>query len=169
MRWLNRDPIEEDGGVNLYAFCGNNSLTTIDYLGNNIYLLQGNNSGRWLNDISHQSIAVDLWSRGGKKIGKTSFSFGFTGNWIWNIPSCTWLGFKSFTLPGYLMEGGIYEITKPIGIVIKEKETTCKEDRVWLKRMRNRKSMTDVYSVLRHNCRMFSQLEFESAPRKEIR
>ena len=25
-RWLNRDPIEEDGGENLYAFCGNNSL-----------------------------------------------------------------------------------------------------------------------------------------------
>lgn len=23
MRWLNRDPIEEDGGVNLYVFCGN--------------------------------------------------------------------------------------------------------------------------------------------------
>lgn len=34
MRWLNRDPIEEDGGgINLYAFCGNNSMTTIDYLG----------------------------------------------------------------------------------------------------------------------------------------
>lgn len=23
MRWLNRDPIEEDGGINLYTFCGN--------------------------------------------------------------------------------------------------------------------------------------------------
>ena len=23
MRWINRDPIEEAGGVNLYAFCGN--------------------------------------------------------------------------------------------------------------------------------------------------
>ena len=25
-RWLNRDPIEEDGGLNLYAFCGNDGL-----------------------------------------------------------------------------------------------------------------------------------------------
>ncbi len=25
-RWLNRDPIEEEGGVNLYAFCGNNGV-----------------------------------------------------------------------------------------------------------------------------------------------
>ena len=30
MRWLNRDPIEEAGGVNLYAFCGNNVLSRFD-------------------------------------------------------------------------------------------------------------------------------------------
>ena len=29
-RWLNRDPIEEDGGVNLYAFCGNNAVANYD-------------------------------------------------------------------------------------------------------------------------------------------
>lgn len=33
MRWLNRDPIEEDGGINLYAFCGNNSISKYDVLG----------------------------------------------------------------------------------------------------------------------------------------
>ena len=33
MRWLNRDPIEEQGGANLYAFCGNNVLHKIDALG----------------------------------------------------------------------------------------------------------------------------------------
>ena len=32
-RWLNRDPIEEDGGVNLYGFCGNNPFSCIDVLG----------------------------------------------------------------------------------------------------------------------------------------
>jgi RHS repeat-associated protein len=32
-RWLNRDPIQEVGGINLYAFVGNNPLTWIDYLG----------------------------------------------------------------------------------------------------------------------------------------
>jgi RHS repeat-associated protein len=30
MRWLNRDPIEEDGGVNLYGFCGNNGVVKYD-------------------------------------------------------------------------------------------------------------------------------------------
>ena len=29
-RWLNRDPIEEEGGENLYVFCGNNSITRYD-------------------------------------------------------------------------------------------------------------------------------------------
>lgn len=33
MRWINRDPKEEEGGLNLYAFCGNNSLERYDGLG----------------------------------------------------------------------------------------------------------------------------------------
>ena len=32
-RWLTRDPIEEEGGVNLYGFCGNNSISSFDRLG----------------------------------------------------------------------------------------------------------------------------------------
>jgi len=32
-RWPSRDPIEEDGGVNLYGFVGNNSLNNADFLG----------------------------------------------------------------------------------------------------------------------------------------
>ena len=31
--WLNRDPIEEEGGVNLYLFCDNNSMQKFDKLG----------------------------------------------------------------------------------------------------------------------------------------
>jgi RHS repeat-associated protein len=32
-RWINRDPIEEDGGLNLYGFVGNDGLNWWDYLG----------------------------------------------------------------------------------------------------------------------------------------
>jgi RHS repeat-associated core domain len=32
-RWLNRDPIEEDGGLNLYSFCENNAVNGFDVLG----------------------------------------------------------------------------------------------------------------------------------------
>ena len=34
MRWLNRDPIGERGGMNLYVFCKNQAVDRIDYLGN---------------------------------------------------------------------------------------------------------------------------------------
>ena len=30
MRWLNRDPLEEDGGVNIYIFCGNSPTSIYD-------------------------------------------------------------------------------------------------------------------------------------------
>ncbi|MGI6496838.1 MAG: RHS repeat-associated core domain-containing protein [Kiritimatiellia bacterium] len=33
MRWLNQDPIGEEGGVNLYAFCGNDGVNGVDLLG----------------------------------------------------------------------------------------------------------------------------------------
>ena len=32
-RWINRDPIEESGGLNLYGFVGNDSINITDYLG----------------------------------------------------------------------------------------------------------------------------------------
>ena len=32
-RWLSRDPIEEQGGVNLYAFTSNAPIVQIDILG----------------------------------------------------------------------------------------------------------------------------------------
>jgi RHS repeat-associated protein len=31
-RWVNRDPIEEEGGLNLYAFCDNDAIASIDSL-----------------------------------------------------------------------------------------------------------------------------------------
>lgn len=32
-RWPNRDPMNEQGGLNLYGFVGNNSVSAVDYLG----------------------------------------------------------------------------------------------------------------------------------------
>ena len=39
-RFINKDPIEEQGGLNLYAFCGNNAITGWDYLGNDPAMTQ---------------------------------------------------------------------------------------------------------------------------------
>jgi len=35
-RWLSRDPIEEEGGINLYVFTNNDSINQIDFIGNKI-------------------------------------------------------------------------------------------------------------------------------------
>jgi len=35
-RWINRDPIEESGGDNLYGFVGNEPLNTVDLLGQKV-------------------------------------------------------------------------------------------------------------------------------------
>ena len=33
MRWLSRDPLGEEGGINLYGFVGNDGINDYDYLG----------------------------------------------------------------------------------------------------------------------------------------
>ena len=172
MRWLTRDPIEEEGGMNLYAFCLNAPVKKFDMRGQNIYLYTGNDSGNWLNDRMYQSVAVDVWASKGKrarKSGRTSFTFAYNGDWRWYAPAFSWLGFDGFVFPGFYMEGVIEERCPPVGYVVAEKKTTCAQDRKWLKQMRERVDSKDVYSVGRHNCRNFSQTEFDKAPGKKIR
>jgi uncharacterized protein RhaS with RHS repeats len=41
-RWINRDPIQEEGGINLYGFVCNDPLNSIDTLG--LYNTCGHNS-----------------------------------------------------------------------------------------------------------------------------
>lgn len=39
MRWLNRDPIGEEGGLGLYTFCENNAIVNVDPMGHAVYLV----------------------------------------------------------------------------------------------------------------------------------
>ena len=167
-RWTTRDPIEENGGVNLYAFCENDPVNKYDPFGKDVYLYQGNNSGDYYNDLLHQSVAVDVWSDDcpPRKVGMQGFSFGYEGEWGWNWPSFSWLGHTGFTLPGYYMVGVVYK-TKVIGKQVDRKITTVRQDREWLKYMEKKVGTKDVYSVGRHNCRNFSQSEFDAAPSKD--
>ena len=48
-RWLSRDPIQEDGGINLYSFVRNNPIQTLDFL------------GLWGTDIHKQ--ATEQWAK----------------------------------------------------------------------------------------------------------
>ena len=40
-RWLNRDPIGERGGINLYGMVGNDAVNQVDYLGKNSLIVKG--------------------------------------------------------------------------------------------------------------------------------
>jgi len=69
-RFVNRDPIEEAGGINLYAFVGNNGVNGWDYLGMN-HPGQSNAAGSNLGPIDQ----AGLWL--GRKIGQGANNFVF--------------------------------------------------------------------------------------------
>jgi RHS repeat-associated protein len=50
-RFINRDPIEEAGGSNLYAFCGNNGVNNLDYL--------GMDTGQTIDNITYNQAPYD--------------------------------------------------------------------------------------------------------------
>ena len=62
MRWLNRDPIEEDGGVNLYGFCGNNAMCRCDYDGRAYFIKRRMDWLPWLPFVS-ESAQRDIDNR----------------------------------------------------------------------------------------------------------
>lgn len=54
-RWLSRDPLDEQGGPNLYGFVSNNPLSHIDPLG--LWKAKGNNKGKEL--VEYEAEAGD--------------------------------------------------------------------------------------------------------------
>jgi RHS repeat-associated protein len=64
-RWISRDPIAEAGGVNLYAYVGNNSTNAIDPLGLWTAIVVG--GATWDNPFGHVAIGVS---------GSGVYSFG---------------------------------------------------------------------------------------------
>jgi len=55
-RWLNRDPIEEDGGLNLYALVANEPVAQADKLGLGFGFLEG--AHRWLTGPGGEELHV---------------------------------------------------------------------------------------------------------------
>ncbi len=58
-RWLCADPMEEEGGLNLYAFCGNDPVNRVEYLGLALYAFDGtgNNKNKLSNYTNISKLA----------------------------------------------------------------------------------------------------------------
>ena len=61
-RWLRRDPIEERGGLNLYAFCGNNSVMNFDKDGCAYFIKRRLDNVPWI-DYFAQNAERDVANR----------------------------------------------------------------------------------------------------------
>ena len=172
-RWLNRDPIEEDGGENLYAFCENDAISKYDALGCNVTLTTGNRNASWWqvgNRFYHQEICVDTWSWNPKsccwrKSGRSCYSFAATG-FGFGGPGSDWLGMNSIKGPG-ILRGEVYP-TDDQGLEDTETlETTPCQDRAFLDYLKSMDGREDTYSLGRHSCRTFSQTMMEEAKRRK--
>ncbi len=104
-RFINRDPIEEQGGINLYSFVGNNPVNAWDYLG--MY-------------DEHQRILWDTFSNRGDIEGGMEASAISAGNSISYI-----------TLAGQAMTGALFGYDKAAlwrqiesgGVSVNQRET----------------------------------------------
>ncbi|MFO7821024.1 MAG: RHS repeat-associated core domain-containing protein [Lentisphaeria bacterium] len=81
-RWVNRDPIHEKGGVNVYVFAGNNAIGTIDFLGlRNLFLRKESRDG--LRIFHYERGAVTYKCIDGKlvKVADTRYELKEEGIW----------------------------------------------------------------------------------------
>ena len=100
-RFINADPSEEAGGVNLYAFCGNNSVGSTDYLGmgeqdeSSFYgVLYSPGHGAYDDFVAYANGGFGGSDSGG-------FSFSFSG------------GDSGYYLPSTARSGGTVFVGKP--------------------------------------------------------
>jgi len=149
MRWLNRDPIEERGGLNLYAFCENIALECFDPLGENRYITQFDilNLGKSGGTQIHVGVAVDDWEcRNGKweKVGVVTFDFG---------PEPTFLNMIKSVWKARGVINETYGLTLEAPITIK---STPRQDIKMLKMIREEKKSPPFYNGAFHNCVFWS-------------
>ena len=61
VRFINRDPIEEAGGINLYGFCGNDGVNGFDVMGNSWLSVALGDIGKAFSDVGH--AASHAWDK----------------------------------------------------------------------------------------------------------
>ncbi len=111
-RFVNKDPIEEQGGLNLYGFCGNNGVNRWDYLGMNdaVYILRGMIKPIPSGDLTPMNYSFEYTHPKftlGARVGKFDLSLG----WEQSLSNPTEYGRVTTDAPGNLVVsyGFLYE------------------------------------------------------------
>ena len=71
MRWLNRDPIDEQGGMNLYGFCANSPMSRYDSQGQSWLTCFGDCVEEWRLDWSKVFTAMNIAASANAPVPKT--------------------------------------------------------------------------------------------------
>jgi RHS repeat-associated protein len=71
-RWINRDPIREEGGVNLYAAFADNAIHNLDYLG---LACCPEPDGKYYNESTHCCVNSEIRNKSEKRGGDWNFPF----------------------------------------------------------------------------------------------
>jgi RHS repeat-associated protein len=71
-RWITKDPIQEKGGLNMYAYCGNDPINNVDPEGLDIKVIDSSNNATyfpnasafktWLSTAPNNSIDTIIWN-----------------------------------------------------------------------------------------------------------
>lgn len=174
-RWINRDPIQEQGGWNLYGFV-NNSIIYFDLLGNDRYIsniLPHNPENVFKGDITlHIGVAVDIWEKNDQgiwcKIGIRTFDYSLNPTdrdtarlareWARTHDSFTLIQFGGLIIGniicGALVLGKGY-IKSSQGLNLKNPETIPSspiEDINMLRAIQQDIKSPPPYHILRNNC-----------------
>ena len=80
--WLNRDPIEEDGGMNLYVYCANNPILRYDVDGQSWLICFGDCVEEWRLDWGKIFTALNVAASLNMPVAKTAAERRWIGNGI---------------------------------------------------------------------------------------
>jgi uncharacterized protein RhaS with RHS repeats len=157
-RWINRDPIEEDGGLNLFASFANDPVNQRDAFGTDICVQNTPSVGGW-----HKRIAVGDPDKPEKLHGQ---SFGMADRNMEMQGSLASIGGQPAR--GRAGSGVVYEDDAPAVKTARRFKTTPIED-VWAKaQLKKELGSTGPYHWLTANCRGYSDDKFDELV-KEIK
>jgi RHS repeat-associated protein len=76
-RWLSRDPLGEEGGLNLYGFVGNNPVSAVDWLGLDTLIIVHRNAPLPGTPARNASGVMHVWHNGEYQFSTPANRFGY--------------------------------------------------------------------------------------------